>query len=62
MAASSMYAGRNMGNGTAVPILANGQVDINALIGNMLDRGVWDYYYTLFDTSFLASHGMKRAS
>lgn len=37
-----------MGNGKTVPMTAGGQVDINALIGNMLDRGVWDYYYTLY--------------
>ena len=37
-----------MGNGQPIPYLPNGQININALIGNMLDRGVWDYYYTLY--------------
>lgn len=47
MAANS-YAGLKTGAGTPVPVMPNGAVDINALIANMLDRGIWDYYYTLY--------------
>lgn len=29
------------------PVTANGTPDINAIINEMVDRGVWTYYYTL---------------
>ncbi len=44
---ASMYANSKTGSGNAVPLTANGSVDVNALIGQMVDRGVWSYYYTL---------------
>lgn len=34
-------------NGAGVPVDGMGRPDINAIIGEMVDRGVWTYYYTL---------------
>jgi hypothetical protein len=34
-------------NGAGVPVDSMGRPDINAIIGEMVDRGVWTYYYTL---------------
>jgi hypothetical protein len=45
--AGGMYAGKRMGNGNPIPATASGAPDINALIGQMVDRGLWWYYYTL---------------
>jgi hypothetical protein len=47
VAPASVYSGYKTGRGTAVPLLSNGAPDINALIGQMVDRGIWHYYYTL---------------
>jgi hypothetical protein len=41
------YGNVRTGRGNQVPALPNGSVDINALIGQMVDRGVWHYYYML---------------
>jgi len=46
-AAGGIYSGKTMGNGRAIPATASGAPDINALIGQMVDRGLWWYYYTL---------------
>src|SRR4051794_10418775 len=43
-AALPMYAGKQMGNGRAIPMNSSGAPDINALIGQMVDRGLWWYY------------------
>jgi len=45
--AANPYAGKTTGQGTAVPILPNGQVDINSIMAGYVDRGVWQYYDTL---------------
>lgn len=34
-------------NSSGVPVDAMGRPDINSIIGEMVDRGVWTYYYTL---------------
>jgi hypothetical protein len=41
------YGNMKTGRGNPIPALPNGGVDINALIGQMVDRGIWHYYYTL---------------
>jgi len=49
-AVQKMYAGNNMqmGSGQQIPINpSTGAPDINAIIGNMVDRGKWYYYDTL---------------
>jgi hypothetical protein len=45
--AASPYAGLKTGRNVPVPILPNGQVDINSIMGGYVDRGVWQYYDTL---------------
>lgn len=42
-----MYNGYKTGSGGVIPTTTSGAVDVNALIGQMVDRGVWTYYYTL---------------
>lgn len=44
------YAGKTMGSGAPIPmtVVAGNQVpDINAIVGQMVDRGMWYYYDTL---------------
>jgi hypothetical protein len=45
--ATGPYAGKTTGAGQAIPLTANGAVDINSLIKGMVSRDVWTYYYTL---------------
>jgi len=49
--AASSYSAYKMGSGAAIPTIANAagvQVpDINAIVGQMVDRGKWYYYDTL---------------
>src|SRR5438552_18868636 len=47
MAYGSMYAGRKMGSGANIPLMPNGQLDVNTLINNMTDRTPWQWYDTL---------------
>lgn len=47
MARPNPYAGYSTGNKQPVPILPNGQVDINSIMGGYVDRGIWQYYDTL---------------
>jgi hypothetical protein len=45
---TSPYQGYKTGSGAPIPInQQTGAVDINALIGGMVDRGFWQYYYRL---------------
>ena len=44
---TSPYSGYKTGSGAPIPTASNGAVDINALIGGMVDRGFWQYYYRL---------------
>lgn len=44
----SIYQGVKMGNGNMVPLLPNGSVDVNALVGGMVSRDRWTYYDTLY--------------
>jgi hypothetical protein len=63
-APSTMYAGRSTSSGTAVPVTANGGVDINALMAQMVSRDIWTYYYTLkvaAATTFPASYTLFNA-
>jgi hypothetical protein len=44
------YAGKTLGSGAPIPtmVVAGNQVpDINAIVGQMVDRGMWYYYDTL---------------
>jgi hypothetical protein len=46
--ASSMYQNYKTSQGTPVPINPQtGSVNINALVGSMVSRDIWAYYYTL---------------
>lgn len=47
MPSSTMYNGLKTGAGTAVPVNANGQVNLNALMNAMVSRDIWSYYDTL---------------
>lgn len=47
MTTSTMYQGRMTAQGTPVPTLANGSVNIQSLVNNMVSRDIWAYYYTL---------------
>lgn len=42
-----MYDGKRTGRGNAIPLLPNGQVDVNSLIGGMVDRTPWQWFDTL---------------
>lgn len=44
---SSIYNGYKTGANKPIPLNSGGAPDINALIGQMVDRGLWWYYYTL---------------
>lgn len=47
LGATSAYAGKTMGSGAPIPLTASGAPDINAIVGQMVDRGMWYYYDTL---------------
>jgi hypothetical protein len=42
-----MYNGFKTGGGAVVPTLANGALNLNALMNTMVSRDIWTYYYTL---------------
>jgi hypothetical protein len=42
-----MYAGKQTGAGTPIPLNQNGSVNLNALMAQMVSRDIWSYYYTL---------------
>lgn len=44
---AGLYSNYKTGSGNPVPMSKGGAPDINALIGQMVDRGLWWYYYTL---------------
>ncbi len=65
MPASTMYSGKTTGSGTAIPLNANGSVNINALINGMVSRDIWAYYYTLklaAATTFAAQYNLFNAA
>lgn len=47
MLGAGLYQGYKTGSGNPIPTSKGGAPDINALIGQMVDRGLWWYYYTL---------------
>ena len=64
MAGTTMYSGKSTGAGTAIPVLPNGQVNLNALMAQMVSRDIWSYYYTLklaAGTTFAASYSLFNA-
>jgi hypothetical protein len=42
-----MYNGLKTGAGAPVPVNANGQINLNALMNAMVSRDIWSYYDTL---------------
>jgi hypothetical protein len=59
-----MYQGKMTGGGAPVPVLPNGQVNLNALLQSMVSRDVWTYYYTLkigAATTYAASYSLFNA-
>jgi hypothetical protein len=65
MATSTMYAGKTTGSGAAIPMNSNGSVNINALVGMMVSRDIWAYYYTLklaAATTYASSYSLFNAA
>jgi hypothetical protein len=66
---STMYAGKQTGSGVPLTaatglLNANGSVNINALVNQMVSRDIWTYYYTLklaAGTTFAASYTLFNA-
>ena len=62
--AGGMYAGKSTGAGKPIPGTANGGININALMQQMVSRDIWTYYYTLkiaASTTFAASYSLFNA-
>src|ERR1039458_6632976 len=62
--AGGMYAGKTTGAGKGIPGTANGGININALMQQMVSRDIWTYYYTLkvaAGTTYPASYSLFNA-
>ena len=60
-----MYTNSKTSQGTPVPVNANGSVNINALVSQMVSRDIWAYYYTLklaAATTLAASYSLFNAA
>jgi len=59
-----MYTGKTTGSGRMIPGTPSGGVNINALMGQMVSRDIWTYYYTLkiaAGTTYAASYSLFNA-
>lgn len=44
---TTMYSGKQTGSGATIPLLNNGNVNLNALMNMMVSRDIWHYWDTL---------------